>query len=103
MRGARFRPDRHADTDRRADAVLRFNHQLTIDQLQTLLHAGESESTSFQGFNGIKASTGIEDGHEDFVVFTSQCDLKTPLAAMLDRVLERFLQNAEDTERNLLR
>jgi hypothetical protein len=81
-----------------------INRQLTDDQLQPLFHAHKAEtSPPFEDLIQLKTNPGITHGQRDLICAALQPHLDAMRAAVLDGILQRFLQNAIQAQRNLPR
>jgi hypothetical protein len=79
---------------------LRTNGKLPVDEFQPLLHARQSEPTPSRDLLRVEANPGILDGQLDVIDSTFERRLEVSRAAVFDRILQCFLQHAEDTQRN---
>ena len=89
--------------DRGATAGLRLDGKLAAHQLQSLLHADEPEAATVDGVLRVKANSQVTHGQLNLSLCTAQFHLKVANAAMLHRILQRFLQDSEQTQRDFLR
>ena len=84
--------------DRRALPALRPDRKVPANNLQPLLHARQAEPTPSQRFLGVKAGARILDCEIDGVGLTVQRDVSMTRPAMLDDVLQGFLQDAVEAQ-----
>jgi len=82
----------------RAAPRLRVDGQLPADDFQPLFHAGQAESGPSHRLVRVKAGARILDCQDEGVVLTAQRDLGMSRPAMLDDVLQGFLQDAVETQ-----
>src|SRR5215831_19897159 len=63
--------ERHPSVDRRAGLGMRLDRQFAINQLQTLLHAGEAKPASFHRLDWIKPNPRIMHSQNDIIRFAA--------------------------------
>ena len=80
---------------------LRVDEKLPAHDLQPLLHAGQAEPRPSDGFVRVEAGARVLDCQIDGADLTVQRDLGASRHAMLDDILEGFLQDAVETEGDL--
>ena len=73
---------------------LRVNGKVAADDLQTLLHAGQTEPAPSHRLLGVEASARILDCEVEGVDLSVQRDGGVTRPAMLDNILQGFLQHA---------
>ena len=94
----------HARSNRGAVLRARINGQVTDDQLEPLFHAHKAETSwPFEDLIHLKTNPGITHGQRDVSCAVLQRHVDAMRAAVLDGILQRFLQNAIQAQRNLLR
>ena len=96
-------PNRHAGHNGGAAFRLRLDEQLTTDQLQTFLHAGQAESQASIRRIDVEANTFITNGEIDGVLGSAKIHIEMPNLAVSHRVVQCFLENSEETERHVRR
>ena len=77
---------------------LRVNGKVAADDLQTFLHAGQTEPAPFYRLLRVEAGARILDGEVDGVALSVQRDVVLTRPAMLDDILQGFLQDAVETQ-----
>ncbi len=85
----------------RAAPPLRADGQLPPHGFQPLFHAGQAEPGPSHCLVRVKAGARILDGQVDGVAVTDQRDVGVSWHAVLDDILQCFLQDAIDTQRDL--
>ena len=84
--------------NRRAVLPLRVDGKLPAHDLQPLLHAGQAEPRPSHGFVRVEAGARVLDCQIDGADLTVQRDVGVSRHAMLEDILEGFLQDAVETE-----
>src|SRR5258705_7072791 len=101
--GMTSRIERHASVDRRTTIGLRVDGKLPIHQLHPLCHTDKAKPAGFHCLLDVKTGSRIAHGEVDRVRGVAQLDIEVPQAAVLDCILQRFLQDTKEAKRNLLR
>src|SRR6516225_2886327 len=91
------------ERDGRSPLELRVKEQFSANQFQALFHAGESKPSPHRDPFNIKTTSLIADGQLDLVHRTYKRHSELLCTAMLQRILQGFLQNAKKTKRDRLR
>ena len=89
--------------DRSTTLGLRFDGKRTPQQFEPFLHADEAQTSVFLGPLYVKARARIPNRKMNLAGRSPQLHFKVRNPAMLRGVMERFLQNPEETERNVRR
>ena len=79
---------------------LRVDGELPAQDLQALLHAGQAEPGPSHRLVGVKAGARVLDDQGDRVDLAVQGDVGVSRHAMFDGILQGFLQNAVEAERD---
>ena len=74
-----------------------------MDQFQTFLHASEAQAAARNCLFGVKANSRIAHRQLNLIRCTVEANLEVPRRAMLNGVLEPFLQDAKQAKRDLRR
>ena len=77
---------------------LRVNGEVAADDLQPLLHAGQAEPAPSHRLLRVEAGARILDCEVDGVDLSVQRDVGVTRPAMLDDILQGFLQDAVETQ-----
>ena len=77
---------------------LRVNGKVAADDLQTLLHAGQAKPAPSHRLLRVEAGARILDCEIDGVDLSVQRDVGVTRPAMLDDILQGFLQDAVETQ-----
>ena len=80
----------------------RFNREAPIDQPETLFHTGEAQASALERFFRFKADTGVMHYQLELVCATRKRHSEVSRATVLDSILESFLQNAKQTQRDFV-
>src|SRR4029077_19189865 len=72
-------------------------------QLQTFLHAGQAESQASTRRIDVEANAFITNGEMNGVSSSTKMHIEMPDPAVSHRVVQRFLEDPEETERHLRR
>ena len=94
----RWETERRDSVNHRAAPPLRVDGQLPAHDPQPFLHAGQAEPRPPHRLERVKAGARIVDGQVDRVDVTVQSDVGVSRLAMLDDVLQGFLQDAVETQ-----
>src|SRR6266436_10370230 len=97
------RTEGHARVDRRTTIGLRVDGKVPIHQLHPLRHTDKAKPLGFHCLLHVKTGSRIAHGEVDRVRDVAQLDIEVPQAAVLDRILQRLLQDTKEAKRNLLR
>src|SRR5277367_2841904 len=81
---------------------LRVDRKPSPDKLHSLLHAYETETFRFESAFTVKPSSRIVHGELNGIRGETQLDIEMPDAAVLHGVLQSFLRDSEEAERNIL-
>lgn len=81
----------------------RGNRERTLQPLNSLLHAGEPYTATTHSFVKIESHSTIAYSELDISGVAMEFGREMPRPAMLYRILQRFLQDTEQTKRNILR
>src|SRR5215468_7647858 len=92
----------HANVDCRSTLRLRFNTNRPIDQPNALAHAGETQTVSSQGCFRLESFTFIANNQVNLTGVFLEFHRRLFNPAVLDHVVDRFLQNAEQGKTDLL-
>ena len=84
--------------NRRAAPPLRVDGKPPAHDLQPLLHAGQAEPGPSHRLVRVKAGARVLDRQIDGVDLTVQRDVGVSRHAMLDDILQGFLQDAVETQ-----
>ena len=84
--------------NRRAAPPLRVDGKLPANDFQPLLHAGQAEPGPSHRLVRVKAGARVLDGQVDGVDVTVQRDVGVSRHAVLDDILQGFLQDAVETQ-----
>src|SRR5688572_116703 len=82
---------------------MRSDQQLATYQLQTLLHAGQTEAQTSSCCLDVEANTVITNGEINAVTSSAKTHIEMPDSAVSHRVVQCFLENPEETERHVRR
>ena len=82
---------------------MRLDDQLATYQLQTFLHAGQAESQASTRRIDVEANAFITNGEMDGVPGSAKMHIEMPGPAVSHPVVQGFLEDPEETERNVRR
>ena len=85
----------HASVDRRATIGLRVDGKQPNHQLQPLRHADKAKPRGFHCPFVVKTGSRIAHGEIDRTRSVAQFHIEVPNPAMLHRIVQSFLQDAE--------
>src|SRR5262245_26767661 len=89
--------------DCRASPGLRLDRELPVHQFEPFLHAGKTQTTALDCFQGIKAKSRIMDDEMDNAECSTKFDVEFPHSAVFHGVVQGLLQDAEEAQRDFLR
>src|SRR5215469_1189841 len=81
---------------------LRFNEDGSVHQADPLAHAGETQTFTFQGCFEIEPSPQIADDEVNLTRLFPQLHADASDSAVLDGVVQGFLQNSKQRKSNLI-
>jgi hypothetical protein len=93
--------NRRAGENGRAACRLRLDEQLATDELETFPHAVQAQSQASTRRIDVKANAFITNGEMDGVAGSAKMDIELPDPAVPHRVMQRFLEYPEETERHV--
>jgi len=82
-------------------ARLRFDRNRTADETDSLPHADQSKPLLPHDDLGVKTDSGVAYRQLDLICHFVQIYFEVPRTAIFERVLQGFLQDAEETKRDL--
>ena len=103
MRGPSAKVQRNSGANYGAAPRLGIYEKLSMDQFQTFLHASEAQAAARNCLFGVKANSRIAHRQLNLIRCTVEANLEVPRRAMLNGVLEPFLQDAKQAKRDLRR
>jgi len=89
--------------DRGTALGLRFDGKRSVQDFQPLLHADEAKPSAFLSRFIVKARAGIRNREMNLTRRSPQLHFEVPYPTVFCRVVEGFLQNSEEAERNVRR
>src|SRR6266566_3491629 len=103
VRGPSAKAQRDGGADYGAAPGLGIYDKFSMDQFQTFLHAGQAQTPARDCRLGVKANSRIAHRQLNLIRRILEANLEVPRPAMLDSILEPFLQDAKEAKRDLLR
>jgi hypothetical protein len=102
LRSLGARTKRHSGANDSAKPRLGIDGKLPMDQLQPFPHAGEAQPVPPHCLFAVKTNARIAHAQLDFVRCASEPHFEPPWSAMLDGILQTFLQDPKEPKRDLL-
>src|SRR6185369_15282300 len=93
---------RDRDLQAGAHALAGYDSERSPDAFRTFVHADQAETFSCRGGTDVESVAVIDDLQRDRIVVTLQLNSDVAGAAVLDRILHRFLRNPEQAERDIV-
>src|SRR5208282_1053892 len=90
--------ERHSSMDRSAKTGSRLDGQLAVHQVYPFPHTDKPQTSIVDSRLLVKADSMVAHAKLNFVQFSPQFNSEAPGAAMLQRILQGFLQDPEQTE-----
>jgi hypothetical protein len=87
--------------NRGAALQLRVNEEFSVNQLDPLLHADEPNPSAGPASRDVKTCPVIGDAQVNFPVVPAKLYLELPRAAVFQRIVQGFLQDAEQGQGNI--
>src|SRR5260221_12671045 len=101
--GIAFRIEWHASVKHRTTLGLRFDRECSLQKFQPLFNSDQTEALARPGCFEVKAGAGVADRKMNLIRRSPQLHFELLDAAVLHRVVQRFLQNSEEANRNVWR
>ena len=101
-RSPRTRTKRHKGANYSAKSGLGIDGKLPMDQFQSFPHAGEAQPSPPHCLFGTKTDARIANAQLDSVRCASEPCFNVLCSAVLDSILQTFLQDPKETKRDLL-
>lgn len=93
--------NRRAGANGGAAFRLRLDDQIATDQLQAFHHASQAESRATTRRIDVEANAFITNGEVDGVPSSAKMDIEMPGSTVPYSVVQGFLKDSEETERNV--
>jgi hypothetical protein len=100
--GIAFSTERQAGVDRRTTFGLRFDGERSLYQLQPLFHADEAKPSTHLRLS-VKTDAAVTHTELNLIRRSPQAHFEVLYPTVFHRIVEGFLQNSEEAQRNVRR